>query len=330
MNNFIERITPMNKRVVGISVVGSINANLNADWEGYPRQVNDLFTATDGCRKYFTRNYADRLGLPLLVFKTYKYGNSKDKKSKILIPMTLEEKLISRGITSTDDREFMKQLFKCIDIELFGGTIAVKGHNLSITGAVQFNMGVNKYVDTQVFKNTISSPFVNSSNKEATQSTNGSKLFTDEAHYFYDFTVEPKTYDYLKELDNTFNGLTEEAYDFFKKALLEDVNSYNSVSKKGCYNEFAFFVELKENSKKYLGELSRYATFRKEDDKNIIDLSLLMDKLSEIYEDIDKIEMYSNQIDTEIIISEKWTKLDKENKLVSKSIINDEIDLSLI
>ena len=63
-----------------------------------------------------------------------------------------------------------------------------RGQNISITGAVQLGQGFNKFDDTNIEIQDILSPFQNSKKEDSQQSTFGTKITVDEAHYFYGFS----------------------------------------------------------------------------------------------------------------------------------------------
>ena len=70
------------------------------------------------------------------------------------------------------------------------------------TGAVQFGQGFNKYEDTTAEEQQILSPFRDGSKdsqntEEAKNSTLGTKITSNEAHYFYPFVVNPMAYSCL-------------------------------------------------------------------------------------------------------------------------------------
>ncbi len=67
---------------------------------------------------------------------------------------------IDKKTTATKD--VMKNLFDCIDVKNFGATFAEEGQNISITGAVQFGQGFNKFDDTNIEVQDILSPFADS------------------------------------------------------------------------------------------------------------------------------------------------------------------------
>jgi len=167
----------------------------------------------------------------------------------------------------------MKNLFNATDVKNFGATFAEEGQNISITGAVQFGQGFNKFDDTNIEVQDILSPFADSTKEDAKQSTLGTKITVDEAHYFYGFAINPKNYDEYKTLlGGDFLGYIEDDYKEFKKVALVSATAYNTNSKFGCENEFALFVECKDEEC-YLPDLSDYIEL--DSKKREIDLNKL-------------------------------------------------------
>jgi CRISPR-associated protein Csh2 len=187
----------------------------------------------------------------------------------------------------TPTKEVMNNLFSCIDVKNFGATFAEEGQNISITGAVQFGQGFNKFEDTNVEVQDILSPFADSTKDDAKQSTLGTKITVDEAHYFYGFSINPKNYDeYKKILGEDFKGYTQEDYEEFKKVALTSATAYSTNSKFGCENEFALFVECKDDE---------YIEF--DSKTRSVDLS----KVEELVGDKGDIEVHSNPYKLKVI-----------------------------
>ena len=88
----------------------------------------------------------------------------------------------------------------------------------------------------------------------------------------YHFSVNPQNYDEYKNIIDGFTGYTKEAYEKFKEGALIGATALNTNSKVGCENEFALFIECKEDSDLYLSNLDKYVSFEKGEDKNIINL----------------------------------------------------------
>jgi CRISPR-associated protein Csh2 len=298
----------MVNRVYGVVGIKCIMSNWNADFTGRPKSTGkgDIF-GSDKAFKYPMKRMWDNEGEKVIYIKSFKIDEKSkgDEKNK-LKPRDLAERyeykfssVIEKGTSSI---EVLKNLFSAIDVLNFGATFAEKDQNISITGAVQVGQGYNKYSDTIVESQDILSPFRNSSEKkeDADATTLGTKIVVDEAHYFYPITINPENYKEYIELIDGFEGYTKEAYNKFKKACLVAATAFNTNSKIGCENEFALFVECKDEGKLYLPNLDQYISFNKVEGKNVIDLSGL-DFLPNLKDKIDNIEIYYNKFNTNIL-----------------------------
>lgn len=295
----------MKKRVYGVLGISSIMSNWNADFSGYPKTTSggDVY-GSDKAFKYPIKKMWDNQGEKVLYIKSMKL--SEDKKNGVsLVPKAIDERYMQlfpdSDLKNKDTKEVLENLFHAIDVKNFGATFAVKDINISITGAVQFGQGYNKYKDTEVQEQSILSPFRDGSKTteekgEAKNSTLGTKIVSDEAHYFYPFTINPIAYKEFVELGVT-EGYTEEDYQKFKSTALVAATAYATNSKEGCENEFALFVETEEDL--YLPNISEYIEFSKEDEKNNIsvDCGLI---LNDVKDKIKKIEIYYNPLTTNI------------------------------
>ncbi|WP_129723720.1 type I CRISPR-associated protein Cas7 [Xylanivirga thermophila] len=301
----------MNNRVYGVVGIKSIMSNWNADFTGRPKTIStgDIF-GSDKAFKYPIKRMWQAEGEKVLYIKSYKIDQKgkKDDKEK-LQPRDLNERYEqifgTKLNNDTSSKEVLSNLFSAIDVMNFGATFAEKKQNISITGAVQVGQGFNKYKDSNIETQDILSPFRNSSDKkeDSTASSLGTKTVTDEAHYFYPFSVNPQNYnDYMELGIDGFEGYTKEAYEKFKKGCLIAATAFNTNSKAGCENEFAIFIVCKEHSELYLANIDRYIDFRKEDGKNKISLYKLNQLLDSKMDQIESIEMYYNELDLEVDI----------------------------
>lgn len=310
----------MNNRVFGIIGVGADKANWNADFAGNPKKHLGEFVASPFCLKYAYRHYWNLNNFDVLFFKRYK--EKLDKKKTTFIPMSLDDNLDKILESAKDEKDVQNKVFECIDVACFGGAFASKKFNKSYTGAIQFGYGVNLFEDAEAVRDSLLSPFQNSKKEDSKQTTLGSRAYLTEGHFFYDFIVNPLVNKNLKDIDTSFKGLSTEDYKAFKEASLQCVNSLNSVSKKGCYNEFAMFIELKEESKKYLGNIIGKIKYSKDETgKGIIDLTGLEKDLIAIKDEIQGIEIYHNPTDTIVKIREL------EN-LSIKNILNNDMTVN--
>ncbi|WMJ81634.1 type I CRISPR-associated protein Cas7 [Clostridium sp. MB40-C1] len=291
----------MKNRVQGIIGISSVMANWNADFTGRPKCTSDgdIF-GSDKALKYSIRRYMNNTGHKVLFFKSYKADGKDEKLQPKDLNERYEEIFNSKVEKKTSSKEVLKNLFSAIDVMNFGATFAVADQNISLMGVAQIGQGFNKYEDSTSEVQDILSPFRNSKKGEADASTLGKQTISNEAHYFYSFSVNPQNYDEYIGLIDGFNGYTKEAYEVFKEGALVGATALNTCSKTGCENEFALFIEFKEGAKTYLPNLDKYIIFEK-DEKNIIDLTklvILEDK--NILNSIEKIEIYYNPYTTEL------------------------------
>jgi len=296
----------MKNRVYGIIGVKSIMANWNADFEGYPKTISSGETfGSDKALKYPMKKMWEAEGEKVLYIKSLKVDSGEGKKGEIAVrPKSLRERydeIFETNLKEEKDKtNVIKNLFKAIDVKNFGATFAEEKNNASITGAVQIGQGFNKYVDTYPEEQQILSPFRDSSKDEkegeANQSTLGTKIVSNEAHYFYPFVINPQVYKDFVKMGMT-EGYTEEDYKKFKDAALTSTTFFNSNSKLGCENEFALFIEVKEGY--YLPELAQYVKFSKEKDYDVIELGF--DELINQFKDnILSVEIYYNTLNVKV------------------------------
>lgn len=293
----------MEKRVYGVLGISSIMANWNADFSGYPKTTSDgnVF-GSDKALKYPMKKMWDNEGQKVLYIKSMKFA-----KDNSLVPNSLAERyevLFGEGTlkNSKDSKEVLSNLMSAVDVKNFGATFAEAKNNFSITGAVQFGQGFNKYEDTQAEEQQILSPFRDGSKDkekegEAKNSTLGTKITSNEAHYFYPFVINPLAYKELVNLGVT-DGYTEEDYQNFKHTALTATTSYATNAKEGCENEFALFVETEPDL--YLPNLSEYMTFETGENTNIIDLKNCSEILAELKGRIKSVEIYYNPYTTRL------------------------------
>ncbi|SFA71970.1 type I CRISPR-associated protein Cas7 [Clostridium frigidicarnis] len=305
----------MENRVYGVLGIVSRMSNWNADFTGYPKTTSsgDVF-GSDKAFKYPIKKMWEQQGEKVLYIKSMKLQEVKEKKEKKaeieLIPRSLKERyeqiFEEKDLKENkDDKKVLNNLFSAIDVKNFGATFAEGGNNISITGAVQIGQGFNKYSDTDPEVQQILSPFRDATKKkkkdneeddDAKSSTLGTKIVSDEAHYFYPFTINPQAYDGFKELEVT-EGYTEKDYKKFKEASMVAATSFATNAKIGCENEFAMFVETDRDL--YLPDLSQYIVFEKCDDKGKITIKCTA-LFNDLKERIKSIEIYYNPYTTTI------------------------------
>lgn len=292
----------MNNRVYGVVGIKSKMANWNADFSGRQKTTSDgnIF-GSDKAFKYPIKKMWEIEGKKVLYIKSYK--NEKNNLQARTLAERFENIFGKQVKEIKDKKEVIKYLFSAIDVQNFGATFAEEKNNISITGAVQVGQGLNKYENSTIEIIEILSPFTDAKKEDAQNTSIGKKTVSNEAHYFYPFSINPENYNiYTNEIED-LQGYTKEAYESFKQGCLVAATAYNTNSKMGCENEFAIFIECKENSKLYLSNLDEYIGFEKQEEKDIIDLTKLMDILNkeDIKKEIEKIEIYYNSYTTNLI-----------------------------
>lgn len=301
----------MEKRVYGVIGISSVMANWNADFSGFPKTTSDGETfGSDKALKYPMKKMWESEGKKVLYIKSMRLT----KDGTALIPRTLKERYemlfqIEDLAACKDVKQLLSNLMTAVDVKNFGATFAEAKNNISITGAVQFGQGFNKYEGTNPEEQQILSPFrdAKDANEEAGNSTLGTKIVSNEAHYFYPFVINPLAYKEFVELGVT-EGYTEEDYQNFRRTALVSATSFATNSKEGCENEFALFVETDPDI--YLPNLSEYIVFEKTQKKNVIRMEC-GDFLKEFGESVRKIDVYYNPYTTELEgVSEQMTVYD--------------------
>lgn len=294
----------MHKRVYGVIGISSIMANWNADFSGFPKTTSDgSIFGSDKALKYPMKKMWENQGEKVLYIKSFKFSEGKDNAVN-LVPRALKERyqyIFNDEVKKDSSKEVLTNLFTAIDVMNFGATFAEVGNNISITGAVQIGQGFNKYDLASPEEQQILSPFRDATkdgkkekDEEARNSTLGTKIVCNEAHYFYPFVVNPMAYKEYKELEVT-QGYTKEDYAKFKEAALCSATSFATNSKVGCENEFALFVETDIDA--YLPNLSEYIQFEKQEDKNIITFTV-PDLIKNMDNKVQSIEIYYNPYTT--------------------------------
>lgn len=318
----------MNSRVYGVLGIVSRMSNWNADFTGYPKTTSsgEVF-GSDKSFKYPIKKMWEQQGEKVLYIKSMRLQEGKKGEAE-LIPRSLKERyeqiFEEEDLKNNkDSKRVLNNLFSAIDVKNFGATFAEAKNNISITGAVQIGQGFNKYSDTNAEEQQILSPFRDAKKKkeeddDAKSSTLGTKIVSDEAHYFYPFTINPQAYDGFKELEVT-EGYTEDDYKKFKEASMVAATSFATNAKIGCENEFAMFVET--DGDLYLPDLSQYIIFEKCDDKGKITIKC-NSLFNDLKERIKSIEIYYNPYTT--IIEKDIEKAEYFN-IFTKAEIKEEV-----
>ncbi len=300
---------PFNKFAQGILIVKSQNSSFNSDFSGLPRRLPDssgTIYATDKALKYCVRRYLHDKGEKVFVWRRYK----KDGNPCNIIENT--EQVFGKQFK--DKQDALANLSSIIDVRLFGATYPEEGKNVSLTGTTQISYGINKLDENIFFNNQILSPYADSSaskkGKEAKQQTLGSETKTLEAHYVYDFVINPNnlinsiTFDDKKTEESL---LQESDVKLFKEAMCRGISNVTSASKLGSDSELFIYVEMKSDKKHekieshILPMMKNLIQVTKEDEKTIINLESLFETFEKTYKKyISNVELYYDHNETEL------------------------------
>jgi len=285
-------------RAYGVIGIRAIMSNWNADFTGRPKSTSEgeIF-GSDKALKYPMKRMWESEGKKVMYLKSY----IEDKGS--LRPKTLKERyeeLFGKLEKKTPTKDVLKNLFECIDVKHFGATFAEEGQNISITGALQIGQGFNKFEETNVEVQDILSPFSDAkkikSGEDVSQSTLGTKIMVDEAHYFYGWSLNPNNYNEYRSILDDFEGYTKEDFEEFKRVAKSSATFFATNAKYGCDNEFALFVEFEED--RYLPDLSEYILF--DSAQREVDLT----QIEKLVGDGGKVEVYADPF--KLNVKTKW------------------------
>ena len=196
--------------------------------------------------------------------------------------------------------EVLRNILKCLDVKLFGGTYAGKT-NISIHGTCQITHGLNKFVENVIYSEQIMSPFRNPGEKsiDSTMTTLGSQSRLEEGHYVHHFSVNPKNIEEdITRVDG--QGLLGEDISKLKEGLRKGATYYDSAAKAGTENELLLWVQLRPEAKVVLPS---FVSLIEINENREIDLTKVSDLLTEphIKGDIEKIEIYYNKSNTKVL-----------------------------
>lgn len=308
---------PYTKFAQGLLIVRAKNSSFNNDFSGLPRRLPDDYGtiyATDKALKYCVRKYLHdkgekifvwrrkdpKTGLPFNIDKNYIYFFGE-------IP---KKKKVNKEEEAVDKNTMLMNILSLIDCRLFGFTYAGET-NISVTGPVQLSYGINKMNENQFYTNQILSPYQDVKKEEAQQQTIGSETKTLEAHYVYDFIINPNNLisalEFIPEEKSKNLLLQESDVTLFKEAMCKGVSYVTSSSKIGSDSELFMFVEMNANKKDgkieshILPLMKDYIKISNNDRKTIIDLESVFTSLNTRYKKyISYIEIYYDNNETEI------------------------------
>lgn len=270
--------------VFGVVGIKAKNANWNAGWDKFPKQLSDgTIYGSDKALKYAMRNYWHMQGENVLYFKSHK--NEKD----VIQPLSLSERyerIFKKSVKKSSHEEVLTNILSTTDCRQFGFTFAEQGCNLNQTGVVQIGIGLNIYGNTSIEIQKILSPFRNANKENANQSSGGEIMFVDEAHYCYPFSINPAQ---INEILDTISPYDEKDYLDFIKAAANCADALNTCAKIGCSNEYLILVETRDDL--YLNNLSEFITLK----DNYLNLDNMITYLEKYKDRVVSIKIYYNK-----------------------------------
>jgi len=302
----------------GIYMTETIMGNPNGDFiDNSPRNFDGRVFTTDKCIKYNVRKY---LHDNYEKIKSEKEEIKEIKDFIFFYPRKSEDAETHQPKYQKKDTIFGKYFFdlfnesafkklieKSPDVRMFGGTFSFdedkfKDYGGQIYGPIQISYGLD-INDAQIKRLQIGAPF---SSTGDSQKTTGSEAIVDDAIIAYDLTINPNNHPEL---------LKEKDLELFKEAIWYGTNLRKSTSKK-TDSKLLFLIKYKnENNEEKtpvlnIGELKQIVRISNKDERKRskdperkikIDFQEVDKLLSKYNNYIEKIEVYSNNDEVEII-----------------------------
>jgi len=318
---------PYNKFAQGLLIVKAKNSSFNSDFSGLPRRLpdnNGTIYATDKALKYCIRKYLIDQNENVFVWRRY------DKKHRPLNLVENYEEVF--GKVGKDKKTIVTDLATTTDVRLFGVTYA-GDTNVSLTGTTQISYGVNRFDENLFFNNSILSPYADKNKSDAQQQTLGNETKTLEAHYVYDFIINPNnlisSLEFIDEKERKKLLLQESDVELFKKGMCRGVSNVTSASKIGSDSELFLFIEMNAEEKNgrieshILPLMKDYVKISSENGKTTIDLQEVFTSLNKRYKKyVSNIELYYDDNTTNVtgMSSENALKVKKKHIVTFEDI----------
>lgn len=318
---------PYKKFAQGIFIVKAKNSSFNSDFSGLPRRLPDnagTIYATDKALKYCVRKYLEDHSGKIFVWRRY------NKESK---PLNIDEnyKKVFGKETPKGHSEVITSLASAIDVRLFGVTYAGKDMNVSLTGTTQISYGINKFTENLYYNSEILSPYQDVKKSDAKQQTLGNETKTLEAHYVYDFVINPNNLIddliFIKDAEREKLLLNEGDIELFKEAMCKGVSYVTSASMVGSESELFMIIEM--NSEEHEGKVKSHiiplmkelVKVESKDGKTVIDLGEVFKALKNNYKEyIDAVELYYDNNATEVAGGVDGINVTKKHIVTLKNI----------
>lgn len=258
-----------------------------------PRNINGKVFTTDKCikyniRRYIHQNYEDTESQEDFVFFfPRKTEDADEHKASFMTKTEVFEDYFNS--------DFDKLLDSCPDARIFGGTFTFKeGMDKYIYGPVQMSYGLD-IIGADIINLRIGTPFASESGQ---QKTTGEERVVDHSVISYDINVNPK---------NSPELLTERDIELFKEGIIKGTNLRKSTSKK-TDSKALILLQFKDGKSINIGQLKNLVKVQSDkvtdpEEKGgelVLDLSDVKEKVDDFVEDIEEIEIFTDN-STEIL-----------------------------
>lgn len=265
-------------KVFGLVSVIAKNSSWNSDFNHSPKKYDDTFFASDRALKYAVRNLMEQMGKKLLIKKWVK-GIKDDRKVSMIDVMTSNE--LKKSIKEEYGKDFNKMFWEFEDVRQFGMVY----DGIGIHGPVQISQGIDKYGLGVTYEDDLTGRMVFESKADSSKETRGmaSREFLTEAHYIYDFSVNPKNVAFLKEIEGYESfGYTEDDFETLLEGLQYGPANVKSTQKLNCFTGFMMYVEMNDGENTLLSNLQgkiKLESEKLEEDVVVYDISNLVSYL---------------------------------------------------
>ena len=289
----------LTQRAYGCAIIKAVNSNYNADFTHRPRTLPDgTAYATDKALKYLIRNHwVQHLNGDRDYVLYWKRLNADFNPLDLNDSYTERFKALEKGKGKNDKAEVLTNLLSCIDVRTFGATFANKQAkiSLSIHGPLQVSHGLNRYPNSTVYSEQISSPFADQKAGQdgpAEQTTLGTQYKIDRAYYAHHLSLNPgnlTAHYQLNDLDAT--GLTEDDVEKIKAGIRMGPTFYDSAAKSGTETALLIWVTLKDGSQLVLPSFVELVEVSENENISLAKVSDLLGRDS-IAGQVESIEIY--------------------------------------
>jgi len=303
------------KKIFTISGLQINKAQWNTDFDMFARRDSEgKIFSTDKSRKYSLRQELLNNGHKVLIRKHRDNNNNYLSLNNILkannCVFKTKKSNKNDDINTHNNLEMQKLFNNYIDLRLFGFIINPTGINFSEKGTVQLQYSNDIFSQpTEEIINDITS-FKTSGENNEPMTTIGKQTVIDIGFLNYTITIEPNSYMSSFKNYNPDASIDEISDNFnkdilnFKEALNTDVTNLNSSAKAGVTNLYNIHVTMKDN----LSSLDKYllglVKVNKIDDLISIDFSNTLKSISEVSDNIEKVEVvYSKGMEENNILS---------------------------